>query len=382
MKKNKVSVDKTLLMWALSKVVVVTRTNPSHLELYNSIKLETREGFLVCHGSNGSSSLAVKAIADGEMEDVLIPSSVVNVIGSMRGDCITFERDGNRVLITDGIDRSSSVGIFAGAEVQVGGKTISYSPADYFTSTAGHSENGGTITAAAWSRIVKVAAAMPVWSKDSWGFALRSNDGTLRMTMHNSLAAVMFDATDCPTTGRFAVHIPVGVADVIPSGGTMKFSTSQGRVTFSDPGDTWVFSSPTIAVDIPELGGYFAFGNEAELLAETPELQRCAKIANNFVVTVGEGKGTVSAGRVRLTSTQGKVRFRTAGEVGDYDGGDIIATPTGEFDVTLAAAVLTGPLSCFQNVRMGISSTHVYLEESVFNGLKFVLMPLKAVWSD
>lgn len=374
MKKNKVNVDRTLFLWALERAAKVIRTDPSHLDMYKAMKLTMADDTLTVHGGNGSYAIAINCMAEGDMEPVLASSALASIIALMRGDVITLEKDGQTLHITDGLDRSSE-------------QILAADPSHYLTAKT-LPEEPNRMTAAAWQKLVAVVTSAPRFlATKSDSFVVTSLAEGIRVFAVNGVGAAVWDVPNEAITRSLPIlaHLPIELAQLVPPGSNgLLFAVDSGTFTIADEAGLWRLSSSMYQTSsIVDMAPFLAQPSAATLSAAAPELSRCVAISDNYVITVGSGNGSISAGRIRLTSTPDGVVFRTAGDGRNFDGSPIVAEYAGEFDVTLAGQVVKGPLGYLRGrVKAEIGDAHVYLTADPYDGVRYILMPLKAVWND
>ena len=394
--KNKVSVDKTALLYALNAAAKVAATSPSHLTLYNNLKIQAEDGGLVVMGSNGDNLILVRVpdegIQAGDLQTVLIPSGIVSVISALRGDAITMSRDGNGIRMSDGIESPKMVAVFDDSgEMIVNGETITYSPTEFRKMpeiAPDHSVN--RMTAILWQKIVSRCATVGIDNAypGSVGILFSGVPGELRVSTLKPPTTVM--VWDVPESWGYKlvsplrVLVPKAAAAAIPvSGSDIAFGVVGNSFFVRDWSGLWEFYCATLAADrMPDISPILSLPFGAEASISAGELARCCGIASSFMLVVGEEKGQVRTGRVRLVSDGGDVTFYTASDMGEFSGTRIPAQATaGEFDVTLANAPLKAAMTCFSgDVHLEVADSFVRLVPVPDDGLRYTLAPLAAVW--
>lgn len=375
MKKNKVNVDRTLFLWALERAAKVIRTDPSHLDMYKAIKLTMVDDTLTVHGGNGSYAIAINCMAEGDMDPVLASSALASVVALMRGDVITLEKDGKTLHLTDGLDRSSE-------------QILAADPSHYLTAKT-LPEEPNRMTAAAWQKLVTVVTSAPRhFTTKSDSFVMTSLAEGIRVFAVNNVGAAVWDVPTGAITRRLPIlaHLPIELAHLVPPGSNgLLFAVDNGVFTIADEAGLWRLSSSMYQTNsIVDMAPFLTMTSTAFMSVGASELSRCVAIADNYLATMGSRDGAaVSVGRIRLTSTPDGVVFRTAGDGRNFNGSPIVAEYTGEFDVTLAGHVLKPPFSYLRGrVKAEIGDSHVYLTADPYDGVRYILMPLKAVWND
>lgn len=394
--KNKITVDKTALLYALNAAVRVAAVSPSHLTLYNNLKFQAEDGGLVVCGSNGENLIVVRvpdeSIRAQDLPPVLVPSGILSVISSLRGDAITLSRDGNGIRISDGIESPKMVAVFGDSgEMRVNGESIAYTPDDYRKMPEIEpNQSGGRMIAILWQKIVARCATVGADNlfPGSMGILFSGSPGKLRVSTYKPPTTIM--VWDVPEAWGYTLPAPIHVlvpktaAAAIPvSGNDIEFGVVGNNFFVRDVGGLWEFYCSTLASDrlfdlTPAINRHFA----AAATIQASELARCCGIAANFMLVVGEDKGQVRTGRVRLMGENGSVAFYTASDMGEFDGTRIATTEAeGRFDVTLANLPLKAAMSCFPgNVTVRVDADHVEFVNVPDDGLRYVLAPLAAVW--
>lgn len=395
-KKNKISVDKTALLYALNAAAKVAATSPSHLTLYNNLKIQAEDGGLVVAGSNGDNLILVRVPDDGikagDLQAVLIPSGIVSVITALRGDAISLSRDGNGIRISDGIESPKMVAIFDDSgTVSVNGETITYSPGEFRQMpeiAPDHPTN--RMTAILWQKIVSRCATVGIDNAypGSVGILFSGGPGKLQVSTLKLPTTVM--AWDVPEgwgyklVSPLRVLVPKAAAAAIPvSGSDIAFGVAGNSFFVRDWSGLWEFHCATLDANrMPDISPVLSLPFGAEASISATELARCCGIASSFMLVVGEERGQVRTGRVRLVSDGSDVTFYTASDMGEFSGTRIPArTTAGEFDVTLANAPLKAAMTCFAgSVHLEVADSFVRFMPVPDDGLRYILAPLAAVW--
>lgn len=390
--KNRLDVDRTALNFALQHVAAVTRVDPSKLSLYGSIRL-TKEGeFLLVRGSNGHTALTIRCHADGDMPDVLVPATLADIIGGMRGPTISMTKDGNSLAVTDGLDKTRVVANFGDNSLAVQGKRVTFGPQEYFVTGDVDVTASTLIPGSLWGHAVSRMGTVlsDATQPYSQGVRLRTlPDGVLHMSSVNApTACVMWNiprSAGYVIAGDMDMLIPKAPLSLMPTANKVAIQQQGNRFAAADTSGLWTFSCPLFNLgNLFDVTVFLGVPHHGYITTPKSELTRCCGIARNYIAVIGEGVGTVQTGRLRLMTRGSDVTFMTAGDMGHYDGAPlIIEGRDGDFDVTIAHEVLSRALTCFSgSVRAEIGEAHVGLSSPKDEGLFYFTAPLRAVWND
>ncbi len=391
--KVRISIDKTVLLYALEKAAAVVAAGKSQLPMYNSIKLSTEDGALVAIGSNEVNLIVVRAPADieaGDFPDVLVPVAVMSLIALLRGDAVTLSRDGNRILVSDGLESFTRSAVFDDSVFE--DNSVAYRPSDYRQVPSVGTDVPNKMDSRLWRLIVSRANAVDEdeGRLQSSGLMLRVDGGELAAIAISGAAILVWGVP--PSLGYVA---PCNMNALVPrsslaaaqvdGGNEIEFGLLPGGRTFFVRDVTGIveFYCPTISNPFPDISGLLAIPTPSTIVVAAGDVTRLCQVANHYQLTVGEGRSQVKTGRVRLRSQDGVLRFSTASQDGGHDGGEVSATTSNDVDVTMANRLLAVAPRIFgsgSRIKMGIAPNKVQMVADPSDGAIYIMAPMIPEW--